>query len=126
MKCENRGLGGRETACESLERERAIRFAASRFNITDLDPAFLLLCEGEDSNLHGSYPTSTSRGSAVENRRVAEVEERRSTPIDPSERIPGGRVPQAEAAPDDLASEARALLRLAALREEVPAERARA
>jgi len=26
----------------------------------DLDPAFLLLCEGEDSNLHGSYPTSTS------------------------------------------------------------------
>ena len=40
--------------------------------------------------------------------------------------IPGGRVPQAQGTCDDLASEARALLRLAALREEIPAERARA
>jgi len=74
----------------------------------------------------GGYPTSTSRGPAVENRRVCEVEEPIPTPIDASERPLSGRVPQADAAPDDLASEARALLRLAALREEIPAERARA
>jgi hypothetical protein len=37
-----------------------------------------------------------------------------------------GRVPQAERGSDDLANEARALLRLAALREEIPVERARA
>ena len=34
----------------------------------DINPALLLQCEGEDLNLHGSYPTSTSRavGSGAE------------------------------------------------------------
>ena len=71
-------------------------------------------------------PTSTSRGSAFESRRVCGDEEPVPTPIDASERPLSGRVPQAHNGPDDLASEARALLRFAALREEIPAERARA
>ena len=65
-------------------------------------------------NLHGSYPTSTSSGSGGENRRVCESEERVPKPIDASEHIPGGGVPQAHGAPDEVVSEARALLRLAA------------
>jgi hypothetical protein len=77
-------------------------------------------------HLHGSYPTSTSSGSGVENRRVCGGEEPIPTPIDASERPLSGRVPQAHSGPDELAREARALLRLAALREEIPAERARA
>lgn len=39
-----------------------------------------------------SHPTSTSSGSGGENRRVCAIEEPVPTPIDASERIPGGRV----------------------------------
>ena len=47
--------------------------------------------------------------------------------MDLSRRISAGRVPQAERdSSGDMASEARALLRLAAQREEIPVERARA
>ena len=55
--------------------------------------------------------------------RVFEDEERVPTPTDASERILGGSVPQVRDAPDDLASEARALLRRAALRDEVATSR---
>jgi hypothetical protein len=78
-------------------------------------------------HLHGSYPTSTSSHLDGENRRLFEHGEPLPTSIDSHERLPAGRVPQAErGSSDDLTSEARALLRLAALREEKPAERARA
>jgi len=63
---------------------------------------------------------------ASQHRRVCEVEEPTRTPIDAAERPLSGRVPQAQHGPEDLASEAHALLRLAALREDIPAERARA
>ena len=75
-------------------------------------------------HLHGSYPTSTSSGCENEKHGVSEAEERISTHIDVSGRISSGRVPQAERGSDELASEARELLRLAALREDIPVARA--
>ena len=85
-----------------------------------------LQCEGEDLNLHGSYPTSTSSSRENEKRGVSGAEERRSTHLDTSALISSGRVPQAPSVASDMASEARALLTLAALREAILAERARA
>ena len=77
-------------------------------------------------NLHESYPTSTSSGRESGNVCVSGADERRSTHLNTSEPISSGRVPQAPSASSNMATEARALLTLAALREAIPAERARA
>jgi len=75
--------------------------------------------------LRASYPTSTSSIRETEKRGVSGAKERGLTHRDLSARISVGRVPQAQGTPNSLAGEAQALVTLAALREAIPAERAR-